>query len=79
MHRPNPGSLNATLNAMQVGERVFLESTPESYSTVQRQVSSKTRRPSCMAGMTFSTNVYTAVQVQAVGKTVILVCVERLT
>lgn len=79
MNRPNPGSLNATLNALQVGQRVFIESTVEHHTSLQRQVSSKTKRPSCMEGMSFATNVYTAVQAQKVGTTVILVCVERLT
>lgn len=79
MHRPNAGSLNAILNALQVGERVFIEATPESYVNMQRQVSSKTKRPSCMAGMNFTTHVYTAVQAQKIGSTVILVCVERVT
>lgn len=74
-----PTSWNAFLSSMlYVGQREYIETTATDYAHVMRTVNTpKSRRPKEMAGMKFSTTLWTAVGPKA-GNIRYLVCVERI-
>lgn len=73
-----PGSNNARLLALDVGERFYVETTPEDYPAAMRHSNTpRTRRPADLAGREFTSSLWTAVG-SAAGQIRYLVCVERV-
>lgn len=70
------GSLNSRLKVLQVGDRIFIESTLKGMPNIQRQVASKTRWPKSMEGFELRTTAVTGVT-SKLGEIIYLVCVER--
>lgn len=69
---------NFLCSMMEVGHREYIETTLENYAQVMRTVNTpKSRRPKEMAGMEFSTSLFTAVG-SKVGDIRYLVCIERI-
>lgn len=78
--KPNtltPGSPNDILSRMAVGERRFVETTLDGYKRLQRFATLQSRRPKVMAGMQFTSTLYTAVATGRLGQICYLVCFER--
>jgi len=62
---------------MAVGERCFIETELDRYKWLQRFATLKSRRPKVMAGMEFTSTLYTAVATGRLGQISYLVCFER--
>jgi protein gp37 len=73
-----PHSLNDRLADLEVGERVYIETSLENYKVIQSRAALASRRPACMKGMSFTSSLFTAVGSSA-GDVRYLVCVERKT
>lgn len=73
-----PGGLPEKLEAMALGERVYLESSLEGYGATQRAVLvPPLRRSQALQGRVFSCSLFTAVGARPLGTVRYLVCVER--
>ena len=78
-HKAHAGSRNAILAAMQVGDRRYVETTPEKYqATMRLENTPNTRRPPELEGRKFRTTLYTAVGAGKVGNIKYVICIERL-
>lgn len=76
MHK---NSWNQWLSQFSVGEKQYVEITLESYPNAMRTINTpKSRRPECLAGMEFRTELFTAVSNKKAGVIVYLLCVERV-
>lgn len=76
---PNPGSHNDWLATFAVGERRYLETTPEDYPQTMRTVNTPvTRRPAVLQGREFSASLFTAIAARKVGEVRYLICIERV-
>lgn len=73
-----PGGLPEKLEALTLGERLYLETTLEGYGATQRAVLvPPIRRSQPLQGRRFSCNLFTAVGARPLGTVRYLVCVER--
>lgn len=77
---PNAGSMNDWLTSFDVAERRYVEARdPDDVGATMRLVNTPpSRRPRVMQGMVFQCSAWTAVSAGKVGRTRVLVCVERL-
>ena len=76
MHKASWNTFLASM--MEVGHREYIETTATDYPQVMRTVNTpKSRRPKEMAGMEFTTSLFTAVG-SKVGDIRYLVCIERI-
>lgn len=73
---PRFGSINHRLSQMDVGDRIFVETTLDKLANVQRQVQTTTRRPDGMSGWEFTTSSVTGVSAK-LGVIHYLVAIER--
>lgn len=76
--RPRPGSLNDRMADLEVGDRIYVETELENYRVVQSRATLRSRFPSCMDGMEFSSSLFTAVPHGKAGDNRYLVCIERI-
>jgi len=75
---PNKGSWNTWLSTFELRERRYIESTLDRYQNQMRIMNTpKSRRPSQLHGLEFSTNLFTAVSAGKLGEIRYLICVER--
>lgn len=75
---PRNGSNNMRLLQMAIGERIYIETTYESYMQDMRHINTpKSRRPAALAGREFTVTLYTAVGSKA-NDIRYLICLERL-
>lgn len=70
--------LLANMKRMRVGDRHYIESTPEAYAAAQRNVGSLlSRKPDDLGGREYRTGLFTAVAAGRAADVRYLVCVER--
>ncbi len=76
--RPNKGSVNDKLSSLDVGERIYIDTTLDVFKKDMRQIhSGKTRRPQILDGREFTTSLLTAVTSGKAGDVRYLICIER--
>lgn len=72
-------SVNAVVASLEVGERVYVETTQAGYPGVMRAYNpAPTRRPEAIRERRFTCTLMTAISHAAVGDTRLLVCCERV-
>ena len=75
--KPHPGSLNASLYAMEPDTYLYLECSADNMMQLQSRVSSKSRWPTSMAGYKFTVAGYTAIGRGRADDIVFLVRIHR--
>jgi len=77
--RPNKGSVNDKLSQLDVGSRMYFETTLDRYGKEMRAIhSGKSRRPEILQGREFTTSLFTGVSSGSLGDIRYLICVERV-
>jgi len=72
------GSRMNKLSQMEVGDRLYFDTTLRSYGVDMRTLNPPlSRRPDHMKGWNFRTSLFTAVSASKAGEVRLLVCVER--
>lgn len=76
---PNKGSMNDKLSQLDIGDRMYLETTVDGYAKDMRLIhAGKDRRSEVLVGREFSTSLFTGVSSGTVGDVRYLICVERV-
>lgn len=75
---PNKGSINDKLSQLDIGERMYFETTLDRYAKDMRLIhAGKKRRPAILEGRSFSTLLFTGVSSGNLGEIRYLICIER--
>lgn len=75
----NAASNNRRLLRMELGERLYFDTTLEDFASDMRTLNTpKSRRPPDLEGREFSTSLFTAVGVGKAGNVRYLICLERI-
>lgn len=77
--RPHAGSLTDELSKLAVGDVWWVDTTPDRYAVIQRQITSHERFPDSMRDHRYSSAVYTAVPARSIQMAIrYILRIERL-
>ena len=77
--KPNKGSVNDKLSGLEVGDRIYIDTTLDRFGKDMRRFhTGKSRRPEILKGREFTTSLLTAITSGKAGDVRFLICVERI-
>ena len=77
--KPNKGSVNDKLSSLDVGERIYIDTTLERFGKDMRRFHTGKRRwPEILKGREFTTSLLTAITSGKAGDVRYLICIERI-